>query len=138
MTSYELSPDVAGGLGPATEWESATPDVVTSLEFEFAGWDGDDLVASFPVTLATARLREAVEASGLTGITFAPVLVSRWPEYDESNQPDLPQWYRLQPVGTPEVDDAWTGRKMYLTVSERMLQLLQRFDIKDCEITPVR
>ena len=138
MTSYELELDIAGSPGPGTLW-GESPAEIRRLNYEFDGWLGDDLVASTPVTISTTRVRDAVVAGGLTGVEFADVLVTRSQEFEDvlGAEVELPEWVWLRPVGTPGQDDAWAGRWNRLTVSERMLMLLQQFNLNRCIVTPI-
>ena len=138
-TSYQLEPEVAGGFGDATVIDaSVTPEVVTQLEYRFDGWLGDELVEFITVHLVTTRVRDALVDAGITGIRFAPVTVSRSEQFDEvhSGEP-LPEWVWMQVVGAPAHDDAWIGAGQMLTVSERMLAVLQRFSLSHCRIAPI-
>lgn len=136
MRSYELEPEVAGSLGPGTEWGPGRREI-TRLDYEFDDWLGDDLVTSTPVTLATTRVRDAVLAAGLAGVEFAPVIVSRSDMFEELDGGDLPAWVWLRPVGRPGIDDAWAGCRSRLTVSERMFTVLRQFTLERCIVTPV-
>jgi hypothetical protein len=135
MTSFDLEPEVAGGLGPGTRW-GAGPNEIVQLDYEFDDWLGDDLVTSTPVVLATARARDAIRAAGLTGVEFAPVTVSRSELFADLNDGDLPEWVWLRAVGEPGVDDFWTGGRSDLTVSERALTVLQPLALDHCIVTP--
>jgi hypothetical protein len=135
MTSFDLEPEVAGGLGPGTRWGSG-PNEIAQLAYEFDDWLGDDLVTSTPVVLATARARDAILAAGLTGVEFAAVTVSRSELFTELNDGDLPEWVWLRAVGEPDVDDFWTGGRSDLTVSERALAVLRRLALNHCIVTP--
>lgn len=112
---------------------SVAPNVVTRLEYEFAGRLGDELVESISVHLVTTRVREALDAK-ITGFRFAPVTVSRSDQFDEVHRGGLPEWAWMQVVGAPARDDAWIGDGQILTVSGRMLAVLPRFPLSHCRI----
>jgi hypothetical protein len=137
VTSYELEPEVAGGLGPATEWGSR-PNEIARLDYEFDDWLGDDLVTTTPAVLATARVRDAILAAGLTGVDFAPVIVSRSELFEELNGGELPEWTWLRPVGRPNHDDFWAEGRSDLTASGRALEVLRTFQLEHCIVTPVQ
>ena len=104
MTSYELEPEVAGGLGPATEWGSR-PNEIARLDYQFDDWLGDDLVTTTPAVLATARVRDAILAAGLTGVDFAPVIVSRSElkvPGRPGNQCHVPTYWCSRPAGSSQ------------------------------------
>lgn len=135
MPSYELEPEVAGSLGPATCWDAAQKQI-TRLDFEFDDWLGDDLVTSTPVVLATARLCDAIADAGLTGVEFAPVTVSRSELFAELHGGELPAWVWLRVTGRREVDDFWTEVRRDLVVSERALAVARRFSLDRCIVRP--
>lgn len=138
LPSYQLEPEVAGGFGDATVIDtSVSPNVVTQLEYEFDGWLGDELVEFITVHLVTTRVRDALLDAALTGIRFAPVTVSRSEQFHEVHTGELPEWVWMQVVGAPAHDDAWIGAGQMLTVSERMLAVLQRFSLNHCRVVPV-
>jgi hypothetical protein len=74
---YSLMPEVAGELGEQSVLDTTKhPPVVDRLHYEFAGWDGDDIVTSFPVTIVTDALANAILEHGLTGAKFDDVIVT--------------------------------------------------------------
>lgn len=135
MTSYALEPEVAGSLGPSTRFGAGVGEIV-ALGYAFDDWLGDDLVTSTPAVLATARVRDAIREAGLTGVQFAPVTVTRSELFDKLGGGDLPEWVWLRPVGRADVDDFWSADRRDLVVSERAFDLLQRFSLVHCEVTP--
>lgn len=137
MNVYELEPEVPGGYGDATvfDWTVAPP-IVTSLDFIFDGWMGDDIVASNPVHLVTDRLRTALEGAPLTGIEFDHVEVTTSDEFDEVfPDVELPTWHWLRATGFAGHDDAWPGRQGRLTVSQRFMDVLTGFNLTMCTVT---
>ena len=104
---YILEPEVAGGLGDGTVMDTSVhPPRVQQLHYQFDGWLGDDLVASFPCFVVTARLRTAIEHSGFTGAAFAPVRVTTSDTFREMYPGTaLPVWAWLQVRGTAGADD---------------------------------
>ena len=56
------------------------PPVVSRLHYEFEGWDGDDIVATFPVTIVTDALANAILEHALTGAEFDDVIVTKDPQ----------------------------------------------------------
>lgn len=133
MTNYLLDPEVAGGLGPGSQMErSGARLVVTRLNYEFEDWLGDDLLETFPCYVVTARLRDGLAASGLTGFRFADVEVTTGEEFHEWHPEPLPRFVWLQVVGVAGQDDLWTTEHGRLAVNDRALALLRTFAIDNC------
>ncbi len=78
MTKFSyIEPEVAGGLGGRTRFDrSVRPPIVHQLEYRFSGWLGGDIVASHPCHIVTRRLRQAIDAALLSGVTFHDMIVS--------------------------------------------------------------
>ena len=140
-TFYRLRPEVPGGLGTRTQLDPAThPPTVTQLHFEFAGWDGDDLVESFPCYLISESLASALQVANLDGfgckeveVTLAPQFVAFFPEAASS----LPQWVWLVPTGAPWHSDVWLDERAQLHGSDKFIDIVNRFNISHCEISEV-
>ena len=105
--------------------------------YEFDDWLGDDLVTSTPAVLATARVRDAIGAAGLTGVQFAPVTVTRSELFADLGGGDLPERAWLRPGGRADLDDFWSVDRRDLVVSERAWELLRCFSLVHCDVTPV-
>jgi hypothetical protein len=136
--AYTLRPEVAGGFGPQSELDTSKhPPVVNRLHYEFAGWLGDDIVATFPSSIVTEELARAIANEGLTGVQFDDVIVTKDPQF-ERFFPDqaaaLPAWRWLRPVGKPRTSDFWQDDKGILYVSDRALNLLRKFHLENGRI----
>ncbi len=139
MNQYVIRPEVAGELGPLTEMDTSThPPTVTRLNYEFSGWMGDDIVETSPTYIVTASLSQAIESSRLSGARLDDVVVTKDPQFEEFF-PDiassLPRWYWLRTVGNPNDSDFWQDEAGRLVISENALNLLQRFNISNAEVT---
>ncbi len=132
--AYELHPDPAGDLGERTVLDTSQhPPIVEQLHYELEYWDGDDLLASFPVYLVTERLRAALEASGLSGISFAPAEVTGSDNVTALGYGTPPLvWMKV--IGSAGTDDFWLGTLAELYVSEAALALLRQFNIEHCQV----
>jgi hypothetical protein len=110
MSFHLLRPEVAGGWGPNIQAHRQThPPVVTHLHYEFEGWLGDDLLTTFPEFIVTERLARALEQSGLTGFGLASMETSH--DFGRTSLAEL-------------------------VVSQKGLDLLRRFSLKQCEVRP--
>ena len=151
MNYFLLEPSVDGGWGPETvsqHRENGTIRCVDYLHFEFAQWLGDDLITTHPCFLVSLPLAEAILRSPLRGYAIEDVLISISDEYEELWSPaersGLPVFKRFRPllsvasVGEAEqhgMDTYIYGKYGDLLVSDRLLDLLRRFQLKYCEIS---
>jgi hypothetical protein len=135
MPTYLLSPLVPGDFGPGTELDrSVHPPVVHKLHFVFDNWLGDDLIESFPIHLATEALATMIDDAGLTGVTWAPVQVSKDPQAELFFDWKLPPWRWLQPAKDRDAD-FWVDDLARLHVSERALETLKSSNIAHAEVS---
>lgn len=136
---FFVEPEVAGGMGPHTVMDrSVHPPRVSHLHYEFEGWLGDEIVATFPCWIVTVSLAEKLRAAGLTGMSFDPVEIS-YSELFQERHPrrEMPEFLRLLVTGVPMQDDFAVGEKARLMVSERALAVLQSTKPRDLVVTLV-
>jgi hypothetical protein len=135
---YTLRAEVAGGLGPQSELDSSTnPPVVSRLHIDFVSWLGDDIVASFPCSIVTEALAQAIVEEGLTGAEFDDVTITKNPHFERffaDTAALLPQWKWLRPTGQPHDSDFWQDDQGILIVSDRALKVLRRFSLENSRI----
>lgn len=138
---YRLEPEVPGGFGERTELDTSShPSVVHRLHFEFMGWDGDDLVTTFPCYLVSGRLGRALVDTGLRSFELADVEITideQFQEFFPEVVDSLPTWRWLRPSGAPGASDIWTDESGDLHVSRAALDVLQRFTLTHCDIDEV-
>lgn len=150
---FRLRPEVAGGFGKQTQLEfdeTGSLARVIHLDYEFAGWLGDDLLATTPCFIVSDRLQEAMRQSDLSGASFEPITVSKSDEFMEMyGDRQLPSFVRLVPLGavgltaTGEVGQ-WSGDdfclmgRNKLVVTEHVLRLLSAFNISHCEVEELK
>ncbi|GEN73833.1 hypothetical protein [Chryseobacterium lathyri] len=131
-----IEPEVAGGLGDKTEMDNSFfPPLIKTLNYEFDGWLGDDILESFPCYIMTEVLRKGVEAEGLTGIYFSEVLISKSETFLElySNR-DLPNFFWAKISGEPYKDDFFITEQNTLAISEKAYFLLKKYSINHADI----
>jgi hypothetical protein len=137
MSFYTVEPEVAGELGPDTEFDrSAQPPVVTRLEYQFTTWLGDALLESTPCFIVTEELAQRIGEASLTGVAFSDVHVSVSSEGEELIRQPLPKWRWLKPVGKPHEDDFGLGDDLLLVVSERALGVLRDAGLDHADVEP--
>ncbi|UJP40005.1 hypothetical protein [Cellulomonas palmilytica] len=136
---YKFEPPVLGQLVKPTTFDNSTwPPTVAHVTYEFDSYRGQDVVATFPVVLVRSRLRDALVAAGLTGLSFEPVAVTAADHYDDLS-PDvaLPvDWLRMHlgAIG----DDAWRGEPHGITVPDTFVEVVRQFGIVGSTLTPLR
>jgi hypothetical protein len=137
MRYFTLSPQVVGGIGPRTVLSRVRhPPIVTCLHYEFDVWPQDDLIEGFPCFIVTPRLAAAIGAAEPTGVTFDGVEATKAGTCEDLHPHEmLPEFVWMQITGTPGVDDFGADALARLVVSERALQVLKTFSLKNCEVT---
>lgn len=72
MDYYLLNPEVAGELGDGSEllYEDGKIKEVIFLEYNFMGWQGDELLTTHPCFIVTESLHKDIILNGLTGVIF--------------------------------------------------------------------
>lgn len=140
---YELAPEVAGHLGPETVIDrSPHPPIVHAVQYEFDGWPVDDLIEAFPCFIMTDKMKTLIEGARASGCSFGPVKVTTSEQFEELEeledfQPprELPPFSWLIVNGTARRDDFGISATGSLIVSERILQVLKRGRLENCDIT---
>jgi len=149
---FYLEPEVAGGVGDGTVSDrSVHPPLVSHLDYEFDVWLGDSLLEGFPCWIATVPVMEAIQAAGLTGVSFDKVDISRSDLFNDI-YPDLvlPPFVWMKVIGMPgrndfgvqgslkppESEGPFPMHMFVLVVSERALDVLKPLGISHAEVTP--
>src|SRR3954452_23407390 len=134
-----VRPEVAGGLGPHTVMDvSVHPPIVSRLNYEFDGWSGDVLLASFPAFIVTEDAKNKLMESGVSGARFVDVEITKSDLFDEM-YPDtqLPTFAWLQVCGRAGHDDFGLLGNIRLVVSQRVLDILKGLQLTDALIDPL-
>lgn len=135
MNTYTIEPEVAGGLGTGTVMDTTVhPPRVEQLDYEFAGWLGDDLLEAFPCYIVTERLADALTNAELTGFTLADLTVSATEDFSEHFHQPLPRFQWLRVHGRSDVDDMWLHDGHMLTVTETALAALRTAQLANAVI----
>jgi len=134
---YAVEPEVAGGLGNSTIMDrSVHPPVVHKLHFVFEGWDGDDILETFPCYIVTEKLRNSIEINNFTGYEFADVTVDTSENFkDIYSNVKLPKFYWLKVNGIVCKDDFGISQDNRLVVSESFKKILEDHVTENCEIS---
>lgn len=142
---YELAPEVAGHLGPETVIDRSTQHpVVRAVHYEFDGWPDDDLIEASPCFLVTDRIKRLIEEAKASGCSFGAVKVTTSEQFEELEVLEEHQKPRALPPfswliihGTAQQDDFGMSATRSLIVSERMLQVLKRGRLDNCDVTAI-
>ena len=139
MTFYIVKPEVAGCIGSDTVGDRTVyPPVIEQLQYEFEDWLGDDVVSSVGVWVGTKSLQEALEAIGVTGLSFKPVDVIKAKQFNQWNPGGLklPQFLWFDIIGKAGVDDFGRSpdHSYRAVVSQRALDVMKNFKLEFAKI----
>ncbi|MEJ0022660.1 MAG: hypothetical protein WDN76_03890 [Alphaproteobacteria bacterium] len=135
---FILEPEVAGSIGVRSDvdWETHPP-TVQRLHYEFDGWLGGSIVASFPCFAVTAAARDEIEALKLSGASFEDMEVSKSDLFEELHpQKVLPQFFWLKVAANGDGDFS-TDKSNHLIVSDRALAIFEEQGLSDAVVTPL-
>ena len=137
MTYFILEPEVAGGLGPATTGNlKVRPPQLEKFNYEFDVWPGDPLVEAVRNFIVTDGLKDALIEAHASGVAFGDVEVTKSGIFlDMNGDRPLPAFSWLQITGRAGKDDFGRSSSRRLIVSERMMNLLNAFGLKHCEVS---
>ena len=136
MNFYRVEPEVAGELGAGTVYLSTFPTVVSEMEYLFDRWPSDELVQAHPCFAVSGELKELIESSQLTGYKFSNCKVGTT-SYFEGDRGVIPPFYRIEPIGSPKLDDFALDTNHHLVVSEEAKRILERFKLLQCDFSLV-
>jgi hypothetical protein len=136
MKFYILEPEVAGGFGKNTIIDNSVfPPIIHKLNYQLDGWLGDDLLESFPCYIVTEGIKEMLELIQPSGFIFSDVEITKSDQFRElyPNR-KIPKFYWLKIHGKAGYDDFGISDENTLVVSEKVLELLKKFKIDNCDI----
>jgi hypothetical protein len=137
MTYFILEPEVAGSFGPATVGDlRATPPRIEKLNYEFDTWPCDPLIDALSTFIVTDGLREALIEAHASGVAFGEVEITQSGLYfDLYGDRPLPSFSWLQITGRAGADHFGLSSSGLLVVSERIMNLLNAFGLKYCDVS---
>lgn len=115
---------------------STHPPVVTDVEYLLDAPVEADLIESFPVFLISVALAEALTSAGLSGFELEDARVLPSLEYREAFDEAPHKEYRRLCPSDGEAADSWLDKQFRLCVSDRMMDVLERFDLSGCDSEP--
>jgi hypothetical protein len=136
MKFFELQPEMPGDLGPSTTGDLiARPPKVEHLEFEFNVWPEDCLVEAISTYIVTNALKKHLLGARPTGATFGHVKITKSGFFQDVYPNErLPAFSWLVITGRRGKDDFGMSSRGNLVVSERVLNLIKKFGLRNCEI----
>ena len=126
-----------GDFGPATtgDW-SARPPRVEKFNYEFDTWPVDPLLEALNTFIVTDPLRERLMEAHASGIAFGDVELTKSGIFlDMNGDRPLPAFSWLKITGRAGIDDFGLSSSGHLIVSERMMNLLNTFGLKYCDVS---
>ena len=149
MMLYLLECEVAGGLGEDTIIDAQKN--ILYLDYEFAGYMGDEILETIASFVVTFNLAKDIENNNLSGYQFQKIGISTNEGFYDFNQEEEIKDFglRLMPIGTVKVNkdntyQTWTGEDFCLSdtkclvVTERALNVLKKHKMNYCEITELK
>ena len=126
-----IEPEVAGGLGKETILNNNTyPPEIKTLNYEFSGWLGDDIIESFPCYIISERLKNKIELEKLSGITFDNVIITKSQTFNQLYpNMKLPKFYWAKIYGRVGFDDFIIGNDYRMVISDLAYRILKLFNI---------
>lgn len=138
MKYYHIEPEVAGELGKNTILNTDThPPLVSVLNYEFKGWQGGQLLESFPCFIATKHLSELLLQNNLSGFSIDSVEITKSEQFNQMYlDVILPEFVWLKINGKAGSDDFGISEsKKMLVVSETTLNIIQPLCSKDLTVS---
>jgi len=128
-----IEPEVAGSIGGKSRLDhSVQPPRLLRLEYQFSGWLGGDLVKGFRCYAVTRRLREAIDAAQLSGITFHEMIVSVDRQFHMLHPGvKLPPFDWMKVHGVAGQEDFGIAQDLRLVVSRDAGLQLRGFNLSD-------
>ena len=143
MKYYLLYPEVAGELGDGSQlvYENGKIKDVTFLEYNFMGWQGDELLSTHPCFIVTESLQIDIISNNLTGVEFNDIAMTFSDEfYDMCGDIKIPQFVQIicNALYEDNADhlqyDFYYNKYKELIVSEKALTVLKQHKIDMCII----
>ena len=143
MNYYLLNPEVAGELGDGSElvYEGGKIKEVVFLEYNFMGWQGDELLSTHPCFIVTESLQNDIILNGLTGVIFNNIAMTFSDEfYDICGDIQVPKFVQIicNDLYEDNVEnlqnDFYYNKYKEIIVSEKALGVLKQHKIDMCII----
>lgn len=143
MNYYLLNPEIAGELGDGCElvYEGGKIKEVIFLEYNFMGWQGDELLSTHPCFIVTESLQNDIISNGLTGVKFRDIAMTFSDEfYDICGNIKVPRFVQIicndlyENSAENLHNDFYVNKYKEIIVSEKALSVLKQHKINMCAI----
>lgn len=143
MDYYLLNPEIAGELGDGSElvYEGGKIKEVVFLEYNFMGWQGDELLSTHPCFIVTESLQNDIISNGLTGVKFRNITMTFSDEfYDICGNIKVPRFVQIicndlyEDNAENLHNDFYVNKYKEIIVSEKALSVLKQHNINVCAI----
>lgn len=143
MNYYLLSPEIAGELGDGSEvvYEDGKIKEVIFLEYNFMGWQGDELLSTHPCFIVTESLQNDIILNNLTGVKFNDIAMTFSDEfYEICGNVKIPQFVQIICNASYEDNannlqyDFYYNKYKEIIVSEKALTVLKQHKLDMCII----
>lgn len=143
MNYYLLKPEVAGELGDGSRvvYEGGKIKEVIFLEYNFMGWQGDELLSTHPCFIVTENLQNDIILNNLTGVKFNDIAMTFSDEfYEICGDVKIPQFVQIICNASYEDNandlqyDFYYNKYKEIIVSEKALTVLKQHKIDMCII----
>ena len=143
MNYYLLNPEVAGELGEGSElvYEGGKIKEVMFLEYNFMGWQGDELLSTHPCFIVTESLQNDIISNGLTGVKFKNIAMTFSDEFLEiRGEKKVPKFVQIICNDLYEnsvenlQNDFYFNKYKDIIVSEKALSVLKQHKLDMCII----
>lgn len=138
MQYYIIDPDVPGRLDDETikAFHSGQP---AHIRYIFECWPASDIVQSDPVFAVSETLATELLEANLTGFTLKPCESRKGEQFDIASPGSdrLPVYVWLDVHGSAGIDDFGISEDLMLTISEKALKVLHKFNLEGSTTTDV-
>jgi hypothetical protein len=134
---YTLEPEVPGGWGTGIIADTTIhPPKIIKAHVEFDGWQGDELLESFPIYLVSKSFANNLLKVNLTGFTIENCTISKSETFNSLYpQTSLPEFLWLVILGDNSQCDLFVDAQNKLTVSQKCFDVINPSHIKNSLIT---
>ena len=134
MTGFSyIEPEVAGSIGGKTRLDhSVRPPTILRLDYQLGRWLGGALVKGYQCYAVTQRLRQAIDVSQLSGVTFHDMVVSVDRQFHMLHPGvQLPPFDWMKVHGIAGQDNFGLAKDLRLVVSRDAELVLRGFNLSD-------
>ncbi len=132
-----LKPTADGEIGEnaVIDWKHPKRKIIKAHIYLYYEIESE-VIQAYPIFIFSRSLCDELKESGITGIDYIPLEISKAPQYDElSKNKELPSLECIEPCGAEGIDDVIYHNETAFKVSERFIELAKKHSLFGCEIT---